>query len=238
MRLLMAAEFLALPENVVFAMYAHGEIGPLCVKGATRDDNASFLYSEITAALVRPAGTEPIRELLQAAQKGENIEMDFQTEKLEREVMPRQLFMAWDREDVTSLIERLMPCLKGPKAPETKMPFFPSVKVFEVTEDPMKNEYQFSPENVKELVEAQNRQGGVVGLYYDKELYYSKEPALMATNFRIKNDWLCCDIRVLDTPAGARMSKVPEFVFKIRGYQNRRAFELVAVDAYQPRQKP
>ena len=111
MRILKADAFLALPENTVYAMFAHGQMGPLCIKGTTNAALRQFLYSEISVAIVRHIGTDPLTSLALAHETGEAIEMDFETMNLEREVMDKQLFMVWDRTDVVGLVRRLVDCL-------------------------------------------------------------------------------------------------------------------------------
>lgn len=124
MRILDRDAFLALPDNVMFAMFAHGYMGPLCIRGAASPDMNQYLYSEISQAIVRHLGEDPLMSLVKAYNSGEDIELDFETQKCEREIMPNQLFMTWDRDDVTRLIRRLMDCIvpdpsqKSPPIPQ------------------------------------------------------------------------------------------------------------------------
>lgn len=122
MKILTRDQFMDLPENVVYAMFAHGYMGPLCIKGASMPEMNQFLYSEISVAIVRHSTQEPLSSLAKAVNSGEPIELDFQTQQCERDVMPNQLFMTWEKDDVTRLVHRLMDCLLPVPSPSPPFP--------------------------------------------------------------------------------------------------------------------
>jgi len=220
MKILNREDFMALPENTVFAMYAHSKMGPLCIKGTSTPELDQFLYSEISVALVRKLGEDPLSSLAKAATSGEDIEMDFTTMQCEREVMPRQLFMAWDREDVAALIHRLAECLTvKPAEKKVSMPFYPAVRLAKVGES-LYNGYHGMLGSPLTLVDlrylakslAVNIDVGNLGVFVQEtnepgDGYNCLAlPAFRASNFHLIDDTLVCDVQVQYNQQGQVMA--------------------------------
>ncbi len=107
MRIVSRAEFLTLPAGTVFSKYKPSVFGDLQIKGASNAYN-DFWYQQIVDSL-DCEGSHEFFDLLEESEKtGRSLLMDFETETRDGMFDDEQLFSVWEREDVMSLINRLL----------------------------------------------------------------------------------------------------------------------------------
>lgn len=215
MRIIYAPEFLAIDENVVFAMYTAGQIGPLCIKGQTLEGHGKFLYRQIQPTLPQHRRPDNAMQQLLAVPPVAEVELEFSVQEMEEEIMDRQRFVVWHRHDVQNLVEALAPCMDTvlpelPKEPQV-IASYPGVVLATIGKEvPL-----FYPNENKKLSMTDIMQM-LQGLCMYPKLRlghlddYSKKAEDVVTTHRLKNPFLrgydlIADIELLDTPAGQRI---------------------------------
>ena len=216
MRIIFAPEFLAINENVVFAMYSAGQLGPLCIKGQTLPAPGQFLYRQIQPTLPLNRQDGNAMQQLLGVPPVEEVELEFRVQEMEEEVMDRQRFVVWHRDDVDNLIQALMPCMDTVLPDRSKEPAvlasYPGVVLGTLGQTVR----LFYPREERTLTVSD-----MASILHSLRLYpelrlghwddYNKPakdallPLHRLKNPNVRNKALVADIELLDTPVGRQI---------------------------------
>ena len=214
MRIVQALEFLALPEHMVFAMYAAGQLGPLCIKGPTMPGEGMYLYRQIQPTLDGPVRMNPLKKLLSHPPLENEVALEFSAASLEEQVMPRQCFAVWDKSDVTRLIEALLPCaeMEVPDHPvQTLSPLATYPGVIVAAEGRTVQVDGVGPmcldlNALTQLYQVMREKERLDGHLEDRYKPFGQvELTHAVSNFRLRDSTLVCDVELHDTPKARRV---------------------------------
>jgi len=109
MKIVNKNEFLLMPENTLFAKYYPCVIGSLQIKG---ESIANDFYVQYISDSIDANDTSDFIDKLESAEKGETIMLDLNIQSRDGLFDDNQLFVVYDNQDVTQIIERLKLCLE------------------------------------------------------------------------------------------------------------------------------
>ena len=111
MKIVNLETFLKLPPNTVFAKYAPQVFGDLQIKGKSIEGHGDFFALDPIGGCVAFNNHEELDAAIAAAESGESVPVDFETEGRDGLYEKDQLFAVWEPADVAALIKRLNRCL-------------------------------------------------------------------------------------------------------------------------------
>jgi len=110
MRIVNLAQFLALPNETLFAKYTPSYLGDLAIKTGNVGD-IDFCYQQIADAIDCTDSGDFGDKLDDAESDGISLAMDFNSTVRDGCFEEGQLFAVYERADVQAMIERLQVCL-------------------------------------------------------------------------------------------------------------------------------
>jgi len=111
MKIINRKTFLTMPAGTIYAKFEPCIFGDICIKERSSTITDDWIYQDIIAAIDVHDSNEFGEVLCRAEKTGESIPMDFYCTSRDDCFDAEQLFAVWERQDVESLIERLVKTL-------------------------------------------------------------------------------------------------------------------------------